>query len=170
MNREEAGPRRTIPSADATGREVRLLDPHALRLLRRFDIVPAEALTRIAVELSLGLPRWQRLGYLICVAIFLLCIVFQVVWKLAGRRGIDSVDLVLWPTNLGVFSFGAAKFWQSRRRTRAKEVRGTMLKSRRCTPCGFDIRRLPTSDCGATTCPAFGHVWQLHDSSLHADR
>ena len=116
---------------DARGRPVALIDPYALNLLRRHDVIPSGTLGPIADEVGFGLPKWQRRGYLACVLAFLACIVFLVIWKIVRRSGLDTLEYVFWPTNLGVFALGAVKFWQSARRARAMHVCAIMLKHRR---------------------------------------
>jgi len=157
--------KRTVCMLDARGRRVAYLDPYELQLLRRHDVIPEEPLEQIAAEVGFGLPTWQRRGYLACVSIFFACIVFLIVWKIVRRAPIDSVEYVLWPVNLIVFSLGAAKFWQGGRRARARRVCGVMLEHRRCAHCGYDIRGLPVADDGATVCPECGCAWRLDVNS-----
>lgn len=142
-----------------------LLDPYALNLLRRHDVIPSDALALIADEVGFGLPKWQRRGYIACVLAFSACIVFLVIWKMVRRSGVDALEYVLWPTNLGVFALGAVKFWQSAHGARAKRVLAVMLKHLRCPSCGYDIRGLPTDPKdGATVCPECGCAWRLDGS------
>ena len=150
---------------DARAKQVTLLDPYELNVLRRYDVIPAETLRLVADGVGFGLPRWQRLGYLTCVILFLSCIAFLVCWKLIRRTGLDTLERVLWPVNLTVFAIGATQFWRSGRRARAKLVCAIMLKYLRCPHCGYDIRGLPTdpSD-GATICPECGCAWRLSGS------
>jgi hypothetical protein len=159
---EGSGGRRSSHARDARGRRIALLDPYELGLLRRHDLIPAETLRRIADEVGFGLPKWQRRGYLACVYTFFLCVVFLVIWKLVRNTGVDAVERVLWPLNLAVFALGAAKFWQSGRRARAKRICTIMLEHRRCPHCGYDLRLLPTHPAdGAIVCPECGCAWQL---------
>lgn len=147
---------------DARGKQVVLLDPYELNVLRRYDVIPAETLRRVATEVGFGLPVWQRRGYLACVFTFLACIAFLVFWKLMRGTGVDAVERVLWPVNLTVFAVGATQFWRSGRRARAKLVCAIMLKHLRCPHCGYDIRGLPIApEDGATVCPECGCAWRL---------
>jgi len=149
---------------DARGRPVRLLDPYELHLRRRYDVIPADVLPGIAAGVGFGLPRWQRLGYLLCVALFLACVAFLVVWKLIRQVGLDAREWVLWPVNLAVFALGATQFWRSGRRARAERVRAVMLQHLRCPHCGYDLRGLPVDPAdGATVCPECGCAWRLRD-------
>ena len=125
-------------------------------------MIPVDTLASIADEVGFGLPRWQRRGYVACVLTFFGCIIFLVVWKIVRRAGVDALEYVLWPTNLAVFAFGAAKFWQSARRARAKRVCAVMLAYLHCPSCGYDIRGLPTDpEDRATVCPECGCAWKL---------
>ena len=147
---------------DAHGQWVTLLDPYELQILRRYDVIPGDVLETVVREVGFGLPKWQRRGYLACVAVFLGCVVFLVIWKLVRGAGVDAVEYVLWPTNLAIFALGAAKFWTSARRARADRVLDVLLAHRRCPHCGYDIRGLPVHPHdGATTCPECGTAWRL---------
>ncbi|MBU0639652.1 MAG: hypothetical protein KKB50_12365 [Planctomycetes bacterium] len=147
-----------------------MLDPyalnlHALNLLRRYDVVPADTLRRVAADVGFGLPTWQRRGYLACVLIFVACIVFLVFWKLMRGTGLGVLERVLWFLNLVVFSVGALQFWRSGHRARANRVCTIMLDHLRCPHCGCDIRGLPVDpDDGATICPECGCAWKLDNA------
>jgi hypothetical protein len=141
---------------------VRLLDPYELNLLRRHDVIPAEALQPIADEVGFGLPKWQRRGYVTCVIIFFACVVFLIIWKSMRGTGVDMVERVLWPLNLAVFAFGAFQFWRSGRQARARRIGAVMLEHRRCPKCGYDLRLLPADPAdGATVCPECGCAWRI---------
>ncbi|MCP4591996.1 MAG: hypothetical protein GY842_14775 [bacterium] len=164
-------PKHTGHFKDARSRSVTLLDPYALKLLRRHDLIPPDTLASIADEVGFGLPKWQRRGYLACVLTFLACVVFLIVWKIVRRSGVDTLEYVLWPTNLAVFALGAVKFWQSAHRVRTKHVCAIMLKHLRCPHCGYDIRGLPTDpQDGATVCPECGCAWKLGNSGAVRQR
>jgi len=160
--RERRRTRRGRYVDDARGRRVTYLDPYELQLLRRRDVIPGDTLAQIAAEVGFGLPRWQRRGYVTCVFVFFSCVIFLIIWKIVRRTPIDSVEYVLWPMNLVVFAFGAAKFWQSGRRARAKRVCKVMLDHRRCPHCGYDIRGLPIDPTGEfAVCPECGCAWSV---------
>jgi hypothetical protein len=147
---------------DARGRTVNILDPYELRLLRRFDVIPADVLEPVARELGFGLPTWQRRDYVASVLMFLACIVFLVLWKIARGTGVDAVERVLWPVNILVFAFAAMQFWRSGRRARARRAVTLMCEHRRCPHCGYDLRLLPREpNDGATQCPECGSAWLL---------
>jgi hypothetical protein len=167
MSKQDPPPSRPSgPVKDARGRAVELLDPYELNLLRRTDLIPADKLRMIADEVGFGMPKWQRLGYLACVAAFIACVIFLVIWKLVRGRGIDAVERVLWPVNLAVFALGAVQFWRSGRRARAETISQVMLRHLRCPRCGYDLRLLPTDPTdGATVCPECGCAWEIEGSS-----
>jgi hypothetical protein len=150
---------------DARGKVVTLLDPYALHVLRRHDVIPAEPLAVIARQSGFGLPKWQYRGFVASVAIFSACIVFLIVWKLVRGAPVDRVERVLWPLNLAVFALGAIQFWRSGQRARQKRVCTIMLKHRRCPHCGYDLRGLPT-DPGdqVTICPECGSAWRFAEA------
>ena len=147
-----------------------LLDPYALNLLRRHDVIPSDTLASIADEVGFGLPKWQRRGYLACVFMFLANIVFLVFWKLMQGTGIDALGRVLSAVGLTAFATSAAMFWRSGRLARAKLVCATMLNHLRCPHCGYDIRGLPTNrEDGATICPECGCAWRLESAQGAGD-
>ena len=158
--KEASAPHRPGRFKDARGKPVTLLDPYELNVLRRYDVIPADALRPIADAVGFGLPTWQRRGYIACVLMFVACIAFLVFWKLRRGVGMDAAERVLWPVNLTVFAIGAIQFWRSGRRARARLVLAIMLKHLRCPHCGYDIRGLPASSIdGATVCPECGCAW-----------
>jgi len=164
-------PKGALHEVDARGERVSLLDPYELNLLREYDIIPADALRPIAEEVGFGLPIWQRRGYYACVFMFFCCVVFLFFWKLVRGTGVDLLERVLWPTNLGIFAFGAVQFWRSGRRARSKTICGVMLKHLRCPHCGYDIRGLSTdTEDGATVCPECGCAWSLGMSPGSGDQ
>ncbi|MHC4695270.1 MAG: hypothetical protein ACYTFA_00855 [Planctomycetota bacterium] len=156
---------------DARGQTVTFLDPYGLQLLRRHDVIPSETLATVVDEVGFGLPKWQYRGYAACVLTFFASIIFLVIWKIVRRAGVDTVEYVLWPTNLAVFALGAVKFWQSARRARARHVCAIMLKYLRCPHCGYDIRCLPIApDDGATVCPECGCAWKVPEEATTSVR
>ena len=128
MRTEEEQLRRRQPPRfkDARGKRVTLRDPYELNGLRRYDVVPADAVRLIADGVGFVLPRLQRRGYLVCIFTFLTCIAFLVLWKPIRRTGVDAVEGVLWPGNLTVFAIGAIPVleeWSPRSRTPATSDR-----------------------------------------------
>ncbi|MHC4108999.1 MAG: FmdB family zinc ribbon protein [Planctomycetota bacterium] len=147
---------------DARGRRLSFLDPYDPRLAGREDVIPPSALRAVRRDLGFGYPAWQRRGYVACVAAFLACVAFLVVWKIVRQTGMDAVERVLWPFNLAVFAFAALMFWRGARTARSKRVRAVMLSHLRCPHCGYDLRDLPADpDDQATVCPECGGAWRL---------
>lgn len=148
---------------DARGRCVALLDPYELNLLRRYDVIPAHALTPIAEHVGFGLPKWHRRGYLACIVIFVTSVAFLILWKVKRGTGIDPVERILWPTNLAVLALGAVQFWRRGRQARLTRMASVMLRHLRCPHCGYDLRLLPrdTTD-RCTICPECGCAWSLN--------
>jgi DNA-directed RNA polymerase subunit RPC12/RpoP len=155
---------------DARGQPVTLLDPYALNLLRRHDVIPAEALASIADKVGFGLPRWQRRAYFALVMIVLGNGVFLLIWKAIRRSGFDALGCILGSLGVAAFAISAIMFWRGGRQARAKLVCAIMLKHLRCPHCGYDIRGLPANtEDGATVCPECGSAWRLADSRAVAE-
>lgn len=140
-----------------------MLDPYALQLFRRYDVIPAEPLALIAREVGSGLDQKTR-RFLILMGVIagfsaLVFIIFSVDMLIHRQYGrlLDKGPLFLcqmwfWPVI----------FWVNAKRVRYKRIQAVMLKYRHCPHCGYDIRGLPTSPTdGSTTCPECGCAWQL---------
>jgi hypothetical protein len=159
---------RPYQARDARGRPVTLLDPYVLDKLRRYDVVPAEPLRRIADELGSGLKRELRGFVRVLVVVVVFCtLVFL----------IRVIDLSLSSNFVGIFDIHSALLlqpwlwvlliWHLARLTRFKHVRAVMLEHRRCPHCGYDIRNLPTAPTDdATICPECGCAWKLEDACV----
>ncbi len=153
---------------DARDKPITLLDPYALHLMRRHDVIPAEPLSEIAREVgSAWEPKWAR--HLTIAGLCMVIVSFGVACLINWYRGgplFDPVGRILWPI-LFVWCFAIACFvWGRIRQTRLRRTWKVMLKYLRCPHCGYDIRGLPTdpSD-GATVCPECGCAWKLGDSA-----
>ena len=156
---------------DARGLHVRLLDPYALHLLRRHDVIPPDTLASIANEVGFGLPRWQRRAYFVVTMIVVGNGVFLCIWKAIRRSGFDTLGAALASLGVALFVISAIMVWRGARRARAKLVCAIMLKHLRCPHCGYDIRGLPTApEDGATICPECGCAWRLHNSQSPGGR
>ncbi len=142
-----------------------LLDPYALNLLRRHDVIPPDTLASIADEVGFGLPRWQRRGYVAATIAFFGNMVFLFIWKAIRRSSFDALASILGSLGVVLFAISAIIFWRGGRRARAKLVCAIMLKHLRCPHCGYDIRGLPTDPGdGATICPECGSAWMPENS------
>lgn len=140
-----------------------MLDPYALHLFRRYDIIPAEPLALIAREIGSGLDRKTRRLLIVLgivgvssAVVFVIFCIDMLIHRQYGRL-LEKGPLLLchgwcWP----LF------FWLIAKRARYKRIQAVMLKYRHCPHCGYDIRELPTSPKdGSTRCPECGCAWQL---------
>lgn len=147
-----------------------MLDPYALHLWRRHDIIPADALARIAGEVGSGLDSKTRrllivLGVIagISAVIFVIFCVDMLIHQ-QYRRILEKGPLLLfqvwvWPL----------AFWLIGKRIRYKRIQAIMLKHRHCPHCGYDLRGLPTSSAdGSTMCPECGCAWHLATAAEQA--
>lgn len=140
-----------------------MLDPYALHLLRRHDVIPAEPLAQIAREIGSGLePKARRLlialGVIVALAgvVFIIFCVDMLVHRqyapLLEKGPVLTFQVWFWPL----------LFWLNAKRGRYKRIQAVMLKHRRCPHCGYDVRGLPTNSAdGSTMCPECGCAWQL---------
>lgn len=154
---------RSFRVTDAHGRRVSMLDPYALHLLRRHDIIPAEPLARIAREIGSGLdPTTRRLLILLgviaafsAVVFFIFCVdmlIHRQVARLLEKGPLLLLQVWFWPLI----------FWLNAKRRRYKRIQAVMLKHRHCPHCGYDLRGLPTDPAdGSTMCPECGCAWHL---------
>jgi hypothetical protein len=155
---------------DARGRVVSQLDPFTLRLLRRHEIIPPEALDEITSEIGFGLEKGPRILFiisLVCVLICLSAVVVKCVQMIVGGsfsfrellRGISPFT--------GVW-VGPVILWVGAYHMRFQRTAKVMLKHLRCPHCGYDLRGLPTGpDDGLTTCPECGCAWLLKSEEVH---
>lgn len=153
---------------DARGRSVTLLDPYALHLLRRHDLIPPQPLHEIAEEVGPGVKKRRYLLFWACPVCAFLFFVIVVIRKLVIGTGIhfDTVERVLWPLNLILLLVAGVMMWRSSREARFRRVRNVMLRHLRCPRCGYDIRGLPKAPKdGATVCPECGSAWRLDDAT-----
>jgi hypothetical protein len=150
---------------DARGRKVTQLDPVELRLLRRHDIIDAEALRAMAEEIGSGLTDQQRkLARVFVVAVAIMFIVFIIHTIDVCIRGrwmeifdfsrVAMINFLFWPIVL----------WAHARQARFRKIRRVMLAHRHCPHCGYDLRGLPPDEHdGATVCPECGCGWRMSD-------
>ncbi len=154
---------RTFRVRDARGRLVSMLDPYALLLLRRYEVIPAEALSLIAKKIGSGVDSKTRrfLTLLIVLssisAIILVILAIDALWhreygRLLAKAPMFLCQMWFWPLI----------FWVNAKRVRYKRIQAVMLEHRYCPHCGYDLRGLPTSpEDGSTTCPECGCGWHL---------
>jgi len=150
--------------ADARGRKVTQIDPVAMHLLRRYDVIEADDLCRIATDIdSSELKKRRRFALFAPIMVMIALGGFFGYFYVFGRwRGWDPVLImavclyVSWPFVALYRGFRKA------RRARWERICGAMLKHLRCPHCGYDIRGLPVDpEDGATVCPECGCAWRL---------
>jgi hypothetical protein len=144
---------------DARGRKVTQLDPIALHLLRRHDVIDADVLRALANEKGVRIKLGERAALIggICGALLVIFLFTHALItgdirdapfaKSSGLLYLCSIPWIIW--------FGI-------KRKRFGNVAAAMLKHLRCPHCGYDLRMLPTdSQDGATVCPECGCAWRL---------
>lgn len=169
----EEEPRKTRQAGrirDARGRSVTQLDPVALHVWHRTDVVDTEALQDIVEELEPGTAKMRRrLIVLVPGALLLFALGIAALYRFSDASA--RRDLVSTLTNpiiiVSTVFCGVFVPWLTARQTRLKRARFAMLKHRRCPHCGYDLRLLPTDpDDGATVCPECGCAWHIDDAVL----
>ena len=150
--------------ADDRGRYVTVIDPFLLHKLRRHDVIPAEALEKIARELGSG---WAKQGvwifsYVWSVALVILIAAHFIKW--GGGFSLHPREQRLLTVLIVLFVINCGLVWYFSRRDRLKRVRRILLKHVRCAHCGYDLRLLPVDpEDGATVCPECGCAWKLDE-------
>jgi hypothetical protein len=159
---------------DARGREVELLDPMKLHLLRRPGAIESDVLDRIVNEVEPGMARMRPFALYAAVACFVLGVaVFLVSVAMGGGSAWSDLGSEL--TNPAVYVSSLAMVvwlpWMvvHQKRKRCGRVSAAMIKFRRCPHCGYSLQGLPVdpSD-GATVCPECACAWRLDDPTLAA--
>ncbi len=135
-----------------------------MHLLRRFDVIDADDLRRIAADIdSEELKKRPRIALLAPIMVMVHLGGFFGYFYFFGRwRGWGPVLImfvclyVLWPFVFLYLGFRKAQ------RTRWERICGIMLTHLRCPHCGYNIQGLPVDPKdGATVCPECGCAWQL---------
>jgi hypothetical protein len=172
-DRDRSTTERAGPIRDARGRSATLVDPFVMHKLRRYDIIPEEALTGIAREIGSG---WAKQGvwifsYVWSAALVILVIAHFLKW--GGGLPTNPRELRLWIVLLLLFAVNIVIVWFIARSGRRARVCRIMLRHCRCPHCGYDLRMLPTDPTdGATVCPECGCAWMLADdgdAGVHGD-
>ena len=149
---------------DARGRKVTQVDPVAMHLLRRYDVIEADDLRRIATDIdSSELKKRRRFALFVPIIVMANFGGFFGYFYVFGRwRGWDPVLIMfacLYVLLPFVFLY---RGFRKARRARWERIRGAMLKHLRCPHCGYDIRGLPVApQDDATVCPECGCAWAL---------
>jgi len=135
------------------------LDPVALYLLRRHDVIEADVLRVIAHEEGVRIAGKERASLVVGLGGALLVISLFTHAALTGD--IRSAPIAKSASLLFLCSMPWI-MWHKAKRTRFGKVAAAMLKYSRCPHCGYDLRLLPTDPAdGATVCPECGCAWQL---------
>jgi len=168
MDSEQNRPKRARHIRDARGRKVTQLDPVAMHLLRRHDVIEAETLRAIANEKGVRVTAWERAALIVAVlALVAVCGLFVTELILGGltdaayakHASVVFYVLMLWMT------------WCIIRRLRFGHVKAAMLRHGRCPHCGYDLKNLAVDERdGATVCPECGCGWKLSDEATERRR
>jgi hypothetical protein len=153
---------------DARNRRVKPLDPVAVQLLRRHDIIDADTLASIAGDSRLRIKAGERVALAFgLLAAFLVIGLFSTAvytQDLAGAPIAKTVSL-FWMCSIPWI------IWFTIKKRRIGQIKSVMLQHGRCPLCGYDLRMLPTDpDDGATICPECGCAWPLGDAGIAKDR
>jgi hypothetical protein len=160
-DREPSSPRYAGRIKDARGRKVTQLDPVALYLLRRHDVIEADTLRAIANEKGVRITTGERAALIsgVCGAVLVVGIFFTE----ALRGGLHDAPYAKFSGLLYLCSLPWI-IWYGIKRKRFSNVAAAMLKHVRCPHCGYDLRFLPADQADeATVCPECGCAWQLVD-------
>lgn len=145
--------------ADARGRRVTQLDPVALHLLRRHDVIEADVLRAIAEERGVKITRAERIPLIVGIIAALVVLGLFTTALIGG--GIRSAPYAK-STSLIYLCALPWIIWYGIKRKRFGNVAAAMLKYSRCPHCGYDLRMLPIDPAdGATVCPECGCAWKL---------
>ncbi len=161
-DRGPSGPRHVWRIKDARGRKVTQLDPVALYLLRRHDVIEAESLNAIANEKGVRIAIGERAALIGGLCGALLALSFLSYAFITG-------DIRNAPFATGLLYLCSLPWmiWYGIKKKRFGKVAAAMLKHLRCPHCGYDIRGLPIDpEDGATVCPECGCAWRLDDRRI----
>ena len=145
---------------------MRQLDPVALYLLRRHDVIDRAVLNRIAHTPGLAIAGKERAALVVAV-VCMFAVVSLFTYSLIKRDFGDAP----WARSASLLYFCGLPWliWFVLKKIRFGKIAEAMLKYDRCPHCGYDLRMLPVdSQDGATVCPECGCAWKLKDSN--ADR
>jgi hypothetical protein len=147
---------------DGRGRRVAPLDPVALQLMHRHDVIDADALREIRREVGSGLEGKSRRTVRVLGVIWGLCVLVLAirVIELALQGNFRQILDPKMITFINLWFF-ATMIWATARRRRLGRVKRVMLAHARCPHCGYDIKGLPTEQDGLTLCPECGCAWSL---------
>jgi ssDNA-binding Zn-finger/Zn-ribbon topoisomerase 1 len=149
---------------DARGRKVTQLDPVMMHLLRRHDVIEAEALRAIAEDIGPGFTRASRIAtwsFFILGAGGVMAVLIR---AYLFRGGLDAMGKILTVINIICLVLVVFGLWVGARKMRFARVKRIMLAHRRCPHCGYDLKGLPVDERdGATVCPECGSAWKVEE-------
>ena len=156
---EHSGPRYAGRVKDARGRNATQLDPVALHLLRRHEVIEANTLRAIANEKGVRITTGERAVLIsgVCGAVLVVGFFFTEA-IIGGLHGAPYAKL----SGLLYLCLFPWIIWYGIKRKRFGKVAAAMLKYSRCPHCGYYLRFLPADQVdGATLCPECGYAWRL---------
>ncbi|HNQ21849.1 MAG TPA: hypothetical protein PKK06_02020 [Phycisphaerae bacterium] len=155
---ETSASRRAGRIRDARGRRVTQLDPIALWLTRRHDIIAADVLRTVAHADGVRIAGRERAAFVVGIVGALLIVGLFTHGLISG----DIRDATLAKSSSLIFASCVPWIvWYVSKRARFHNVAAALLKHLRCPHCGYDIRGLPTDPTdGATVCPECGCAWK----------
>ncbi len=161
--REQLSVRQAGRIKDARGRRVTQLDPVALHLLRRHDVIEADTLKAIANKKGVRIQGVERAA-LICG----LCCALLVIGLFTHALITGDIRDAPYAKSAGLLYLCSVPWiiWYVVKRRRFGHIAAAMLEHRRCPHCGYDLRMLPLdADDGATLCPECGCAWKLSEET-----
>ncbi len=147
---------------DARGRVVKLLDPVPLYLLKRHDVIDAEALQGIITDVEPGMS--SRRKTLLLVAMLgsgALAFIAAAVAIEGAAAWSDLLGTLLKPAIMPAVIVGVIAPVLAAWQERLRRVRRIMLRHRRCPHCGYGLIGVPAAEDGATVCPECACPWRL---------
>ena len=159
VEKQTLHPKWTGRITDTRGRKVTQVDPVAMHLLRRYDVIEADDLRRIASEKGVAISPWERILLVYCIIAFVATVI-GTIYCFVGSSSGDPVLRRM--ARLAWHSLWPVLFWWKIKRGRFLKTTAAMLKHVRCPHCGYDLRLLPVDpQDGATVCPECGCAWML---------
>ena len=161
MDSEQNRPKRASRIRDARGRKETQLDPVTMHLLRRHDVIEAEALRAIANEKGVRIRPAERILLIVGIVAFLaVCGLFITELVLGGLADAPYAK----HASVAFFSLMPWVIWFNIRQLRFGQVKAAMLKHGRCPHCGYDLKNLAVDGKdGATICPECGCGWKVKE-------
>ncbi|MHC5113914.1 MAG: hypothetical protein ACYTGP_05745 [Planctomycetota bacterium] len=149
---------------DARGEVVKLLDPIPMYMLRRYDVIDAEPLEKIAEEVEPGAKSRRPLLIVAVVAgVAVLAGIALMLMRAGGPSWRDLLSAAANPAILAAVLGGMIAPIVAARQQRIARVRNAMLRHERCPHCGYGLTGVPRGADGATVCPECECAWPLGD-------